>query len=82
MKMFFRTLGLVLLVGGIVVGLGAFLFLKDQSFLLALSARLVDEPFGFRKMVAAAIGAVLGLGGFLWGAVFLGIAEILRAQRS
>ena len=82
MKLFFRTLGLVLLIGGVVAGLAVFLFLKDQSFLLALSARLVDEPFGFRKLISAAAGGFLGLGGFLWGAMFLGIAEILRGQRS
>ena len=81
MNKFFRVLGFVLLIGGVLAGIAAFLFLKDQSFLLALSARLVDEPFAFRKLVSAAAGGVLALAGFLWGAVFLGISEILRTQR-
>ena len=76
---FFRILGIATCLSGTVAGILSFLFLKNQTLLLTLLARMVDRPFQLREYLSILSGVVFLVAGFFWGALFIGISEILRS---
>lgn len=79
MHKLFRSLGWVVIAGGLFTGMFAYFFLRSQDFLLALLARVVERPFEYRSFVALLVGVAVVLTGCLVGALFVGIGEILGA---
>ena len=77
MHKIFRSLGLVMIAGGVICGMFAYFFLRSQVFLLALLARVVERPFEYRSFVALLAGFALVVAGCLLGALYVGIGEIL-----
>ena len=77
MHKMFRSLGLVMIAGGVISGAFAYFFLRSQDFLLALLARVVERPFEYRSFVAMLAGFALLAAGCLIGALYVGIGEIL-----
>ncbi len=78
MHKMFRTIGLVLLAGGVLVGIAAFFIVNSQEFVLALLARVVERPFEVRALLAVLVAAGFAVAGALLGLLYLGMARLLE----
>ena len=82
MNKVFSVLGWLLIVGSIAGSVLAYTIVNSQEFVVALLARVVEEPFEYRGYVALLSAAMIALGGCLVGAVYLGLAEVLRRSQT
>ena len=82
MNRVFVVMGWVLIVGGILGAVLTYAVLNSQEFVVALLARVVEEPFEYRRYLALLSAAIIAVLGFLIGAVYLGLAEILRRDQT
>lgn len=75
----FRFLGIVVIGAGVIGAVVTFVVINGQDFVVALLARVVEQPFELRSYLAIVSGGVVAVVGCLLGAIYLGIAEVLRA---
>ena len=79
MQKSFKLMGWGLIGGSVVCSLLVFSVLNRQEFVVALLARVVERPFEYRTYFSALTAATVLVTGCLAGAIYVGIAEILRA---
>jgi hypothetical protein len=73
-----RMVGWLLIVGGICGGAFAFWVVGSQDFVLALLARIVEDPFAYRSYVALLAAVSITLIGCLIGLLYLGLAQVMQ----
>lgn len=78
MPRFLSAVGWTLILGGVAGGVGSFLFIDSQEFVLALMARVVERPFEYRTYLALVTASGVLAQGCLMGVIYLGIARILE----
>lgn len=78
MSKFFAAIGWVLIVGGLLGAVATYVFVGGQDFVVALLARVVEDPFAYRSLAALGSAFVVAIVGCLTGAIYLGLAEVLR----
>lgn len=76
-----KAIGWLLILGGICGGVFAYWFVGSQDFVLALLARIVEEPFAYRSYFALLAGMGVTLVGCLIGVLYLGLATVLQNSR-
>lgn len=81
MQKLIKAIGWILISGGILGGALAYWIVGTQDFVLALLARIVEDPFAFRSYFAALAAVGVILAGCLAGILYLGIAEVLQDKR-
>ena len=74
----FSTIGWVLIAGGILGAIMSFWVINSQEFVVALLARIVEEPFAYRQMIAVLAAVIVAVFGGLFGLIYLGLAEVMR----
>jgi hypothetical protein len=72
-----KTIGWLLILGGIGGAFFAYWAVGSQDFVLALLARVVEDPFAYRSYVAMLAAAWVLLVGCLIGILYLGLAAVL-----
>ena len=82
MEKVFSILGWVLIGSGVGGGVIVFVVLNRLEFLTALLARVVEDPFAYQSITAVVVGMVIAFLGCLFGAAYLGLAELLRRNTS
>lgn len=82
MNTIYLVLGWLMIVGGVLGGGLIYSVVNSQEFVVALLARVVEEPFEYRSYFALASAGAVAVFGCLIGAVYLGLAEVLRRKQS
>lgn len=78
MNKIFTVIGWLLIVGGLLGAALTYSVVNSQDFVVALLARVVEEPFEQRSQLALLSAVLVALCGCLIGAIYLGLAEVLR----
>jgi hypothetical protein len=78
MQKVFTVVGWLLIAGGLVGSVVTYAFINSQDFVVALLARVVEQPFEYRTYIASLAAAGVALCACLTGAIFVGLAEILH----
>jgi hypothetical protein len=78
MQKFFTIVGWILIAGGLVGSVFTYVFINSQDFIVALLARVIEQPFEYRTYFALLVAVLVALVGCLIGAVYVGLAEILH----
>ena len=81
MERLLKTLGWIVILGGFAGGAFVYWFVGNQEFMLALLARLVEDPFLYRSYFAALGAAMVVILGCLIGVLYLGLATVLQNGR-
>lgn len=76
-----KIIGWLLIVGGFGGGAFAYWLVGSQDFVLALLARIVEEPFAYRSYLALLTAFCVTLVGCLIGILYLGLAAVLQDSR-
>lgn len=77
MQKMFKALGWVTIAGGVLGGILAYVIIGGQDFVVALLARVVEQPFEMRSNLALLCALVVAVVGALLGLVYLGLAEAM-----
>lgn len=78
MSKLFTVIGWVLIAGGLLGAVAAYSVVGSQDFVVALLARVVEDPFAYRSLAALGTAVMVAVGGCLIGALYLGLGEVLR----
>jgi hypothetical protein len=78
MQKLFTAVGWLLIAGGLVGSVLTYTLINSQEFVAAILARVVEQPFEYRTYFALLVAGGIALAGCLTGAIYVGLAEILR----
>jgi len=78
MQRVFSVLGWGLVVAGLLGAIASYFVVSSQEFVLALLARIVENPFEYRTYLAVLTACTVLAIGCLVGALYIGVARLLE----
>jgi len=77
----FAILGWLMIAGSLLGAVLSYFVINNQDFVVALLARVVEQPFEYRRYLALLTGAAVGVCGCLIGLIYVGLAEVMKRQQ-